>query len=277
MQPSATSQLSGSIKNDNSIEMIVSSLPVSADDCWNLIATDAGTSEWFGRLPEGLIDAAQPRLDFEDGDFFTISDVKALALHSLEYSWRFLGLGAPSRIAWRIETSRHGSSLVLADTSPRRASSQAQELLEGWTDFLERLQRHIDTREITRYPFRSEFDACIEVPLHPKETLSCIGDQGLQDLMKRVVAATDPGQTIISYTDETRNTLAFEVRREHWDSETECNVSVSSTGKGSKVHVQQGRWNLISRDEEVCRRERSLYSAAWIMELSRLEEYASLC
>src|SRR4029450_7618180 len=122
---------------------------------------------WFGNLSESLKPNGTHRLDFGDGDFFAINGVTFDPPRALGYRWRFLGTSPTDTISWSIEPEGSACRVSVTDAEPSRTAAGCKEMIQGWTDFLQRLQAYCLTGKNTRYPWRSEFGGSIELPVDP--------------------------------------------------------------------------------------------------------------
>src|SRR4051812_44584819 len=105
------------------------------------------------------------QLDFGDGDFFLIDDVKVSPTTHVTYRWRFLGTSEPDVITWRLEPAGSDTIVAVSDWHSDRDPESNQELEEGWRDFTNRLVRFLATGSNTRYDWRRTLDAAIELPI----------------------------------------------------------------------------------------------------------------
>ena len=73
-----------------------------ARQVWQALTDPPVVSQWLGTLTTPLAEGQNTRLDFGDGDFFTLQDVVLNRPDHLRYSWRFLGIGPLDTIDWYI-------------------------------------------------------------------------------------------------------------------------------------------------------------------------------
>jgi uncharacterized protein YndB with AHSA1/START domain len=235
--------------------------------CWDLITRPEQVGMWFGDLSDDLATSATARLDFGDGDFFTIHGVQAHAPNSLAYSWRFLDMGATSEISWQISGRDGDLTVELKDRSPQRSEAAAEELREGWLDFLQRLDAFVATGNVTRYDFRREFDGAIELNISTDELAKMVATAGgLFDLIVPVLrAANESGEipSISAVHEDTDLAIRFDLAEVAWEQPTLCSIYCKEKGQGSAIVVRQTGWDKISSDQGLCISRRRFYSARW--------------
>ena len=114
-------------------------------------------SRWFadsGDLAEG----GDFRFDFGDGDYFTGRVVGWEEARRLELRWRFMGVGTEFHIRFTLDESDGATEVEVHDEGSRPVED-VRSLQEGWTDFLERLERCVRTGERTRYEWSQTIGA----------------------------------------------------------------------------------------------------------------------
>jgi uncharacterized protein YndB with AHSA1/START domain len=256
---------------------------------WRKITEAEAVSLWFGDLSSTLTTGVDARLDFGDGDFFTITNVCVNPPHVLEYDWRFLDTGPLNHITWQIDAKPHGSLVTVNDAEPGRSKETVHELQEGWTDFLARLEQHIVTGEITRYDLRHDFDGSIELHAPVHDAVKCLlgadaerqwlpfSGGGLEE-GARVSISDDPKAKVCSIFDVDRKhsgRVAFHLQKTSWIRSTACQITIEPRGKGSLFAVAHTGWNRISDNVSVCLVERRCFSERWIKTLERIKRVAT--
>jgi uncharacterized protein YndB with AHSA1/START domain len=132
-------------------------VPGDAGHCWKYLSDPRLISEWFADTDQ--IRLNEPvRFAFGDGDYFagTILELEEPTL--IRLVWKFMDLGAQSDISlflYPFEDKTEVTVLDRGEYTPRAAN----ELREGWRDFLSRLERRITTGENSRYQWSP--DICI--------------------------------------------------------------------------------------------------------------------
>ncbi len=139
-------------------------VPVGAEEAWHALVAPEAVRHWWGELSGELVAGARVRLDFADGDFFDIEVTRQEPPSTLEFGWRFLGIGPCCEVRWHLEGRGHTTRVEVNDAQANRSAEESQELGTGWADFLERYRRHLATGADTRYPWRGGLDGSIEVP-----------------------------------------------------------------------------------------------------------------
>jgi len=238
-------------------------------------------SFWFGDLSHNLEPGTEARLDFGDGDFFTITNVTLRPESAVEYDWRFLGTGPCNRITCTIERAGVGTTVTVNDAEPLRSKATVDELTEGWTDFLQRLQDHLASGQVTRYDWRRDFEGAVEIQnssnaaaqrlLHPESDLDWIPFRPAQIIEDaRVRVHNDAVEYIITGVERpSPERLNFSLTADVWHWRTRCELAVKRHGQGALLSVHHNGWDEISSDLSVCMASRRTFAEAWIKALDR--------
>jgi uncharacterized protein YndB with AHSA1/START domain len=140
--------------------------PVPAADAWRAISEPPQIRRWLGTVWTELTPGRSARLDFGDGDFFDLVVREFEPPRRLEYAWRFLGIGPEDLISWRVaEIDECDCEIHVRDHEPERTREASLALAAGWADFLGRLTRFLATGRWSRYDWRDDVDASLEVPV----------------------------------------------------------------------------------------------------------------
>src|SRR5947209_3741587 len=134
-----------------------------ARQVWQALTDPPVVSQWLGTLTTPLAEGQNTRLDFGDGDFFTLQDVVLNRPDHLRYSWRFLGIGPLDTIDWYIIPKGAGCRVTVTDSELERTPEAAAQLRKGWLDFTKRLKDYFVKGRPTRYSWRHDFDGSIEI------------------------------------------------------------------------------------------------------------------
>ena len=246
------------------IQVKTEDLPVSVQRCWDTLTKPQLVGMWFGNLSVDLDTAPTASLDFGDGDFFTLEEVKATSPTSLNYSWQFLGMGARSYISWTIFPTASGSTVTLTDRNPVRTKDSAEELRQGWLDFFQRLEHFASTGESCRYDFSHDFSGSIDLPFTIDTVVDILRTQGgLHSIAGLVINAPDTAQQVVQITSESDTSLHFDLSRDDWSNPTKCHLKVKEKSGRASIVVEQNGWDHISSDSSVCIAQRKVYSQKW--------------
>ncbi|MFJ7420977.1 SRPBCC domain-containing protein [Streptomyces uncialis] len=142
---------------------------------WPMLTEAPCLARWFGDLAGPLRIGADNRLEFGDGDFFTLRPTSIVPGRSLAFDWRFLGVGNRQSVLWTLGPAEGpgvtGSVLTVEDHDDTRGQAEASQLREGWTDFLTRLGTCLDSGRDTRYQWRDDIDGSVDLPAGPYRPL----------------------------------------------------------------------------------------------------------
>jgi uncharacterized protein YndB with AHSA1/START domain len=259
-------------------------IPAPQDSMWAAVTQRDEVRKWFGDLSNDLKPGGALRLDFGDADFFEITDVALDPPHALQYRWRFLGTGPSNAIEWIIAPERGGVRITVTDREPNRSPETVEELTEGWTDFLRRLQVYGATGQNTRYTWRRQFDGSIELPVEPEVAVQQLfADRG-RDNWLPWIGKIAPGATVSMIDDRQPKlfqirkverpaplALDFEFGSAQWQAFTKCEIQVQPRPPGSLLVVSQSGWEEISDNDAERGAQRQRFGELWIAALRRAQ------
>jgi uncharacterized protein YndB with AHSA1/START domain len=256
--------------------------PASRDDVWAALTQRERVSRWFGDLSDSLQPGRACRLDFSDGDFFDISDVVLHPPHHLSYHWRFLGTGPSDSISWTIEPQGEGCRITVTDREDNRVQATVNDLIQGWTDFLGRLQSYCATGRTTRYSWRREFDGSIELPVDPAAAADkLLTDDGLCRWVpwsgafaaEATVTVGDGQQpAYLEIGDVERASpflLRFSLGCPEWRAPTLCSIMIQGRPEGALLVVSHQGWEGIDGDGRRQGAQRERFGKLWTEALQR--------
>jgi len=268
------------------VEVVVDASPHKA---WEALTEPAIVRRWFGELSASLKDGASARLDFGDGDFFVIDSVTCQSPRRLGYFWRFLGTGPRDRIVWDVAPGSSGTRVRVTDSESSRPPKVANELFEGWTDFLGRLRQHIATGETTRYDWRREFSSAAELPGTPEQNRAFLRDPDKMNAWMpfRVNGLTARGEvemndglqprrlTVTDLRRDNDTSVSFGLRAEEWQSPTSCRIEIVPQAGGSMLVLSHGGWESIGKSDEYQMAQRRRFGEHWVESMRRAQRLAA--
>jgi uncharacterized protein YndB with AHSA1/START domain len=259
-------------------------IPASVEEAFAALTKRLEVMNWFGNLSADLITGENCRLDFGDGDFFDITDTALRPPYSLSYRWRFLGTGPRDTISWTIEPRGHESMVTVSDAEVGRTESGVQEMIEGWTDFLIRLQSYATTGRNHRYSWRREFNGSIELPMKrtaafdiliseygQQRWLPWTGPAIAENVTTHLTDGVEPEQVRISNVKNHAFGLTFQLIAAGWDGATFCSLGIEERAQGSLLVISHGGWDKIGLTESERRSQRRRISELWTKSLHRAQ------
>jgi uncharacterized protein YndB with AHSA1/START domain len=267
-----------------SVTIATSSAP---EVVWVALTDAVVAGQWFGNLTPGLDAGGAARLDFDDGDFFTIEDIRADRPHLLQYTWRFLGIGAVDSITWRILPKGSGCLVSVTDSEPERSREWAQELRSGWLDFTRRLDRFLRTGEPSRYDWSREIQASIELGQPPSDAGRSLFASDARQAEWLPSSSASPGaeggvviedglQPARFYStgvvQDGPSRLRFELGCDEWLNATRCYLELSPRKSGSMLSVRHAGWEAISWESSNQFEQRKRFCGIWINALKRARQ-----
>lgn len=247
--------------------------PTNQARVWEAITRRNVVCMWFGDLSGDIAEGKNLRLDFGDGDFFTIEDVQIDAQNKVQYSWRFLGTGPRDNIAWGLADKGENCLLTVTDQELARSEKTCAELAEGWTDFLERLERYLRTGDLTRYDWRHDFDGSIEFPVSAGEAVRALTPVAGRLLWTPIEDALRGERCKITALQSKPRGLRFRLANDGWKQATTCDFEiVTRPDLTSAIVIRHTGWAEISDDPLLCLYERRRFSEIWIAALKETQE-----
>ncbi|HKS97927.1 MAG TPA: SRPBCC domain-containing protein [Rugosimonospora sp.] len=233
--------------------------------------------QWFGELDHAWRPGQPARLDFGDGDFFTIDTHDVVAPEWIAFDWRFLGLGPTARIRWQVRPVPGGSDVSVVDTSPDRSPAEADELRAGWTDFFERLSRHLATGARTRYDTRDDIDGTVALGgaaarLFGPDTVHRwlpIATDGFAPRWFFVVDGDGPRRFRLDGWQAGPDGVSFTV---DVPGATEARAWAQPVGSGWHLSFRHTGWGQLGLPDRQARLLRSRFTAAWVAALRTARE-----
>jgi uncharacterized protein YndB with AHSA1/START domain len=264
-------------------------LPVAVARAWEALTEPEVVSRWFGELSPGLRQGGTARLDFGDGDFFAISNIKLATPQSVDYDWRFLGTGPVDHVRWRVAPkSGGGCSVTVTDTEPFRSPEATAMLREGWLDFTSRLVGFLTTGRRTRYDWRRELDGYAELPCSAADAQALLADAGAQAdwlpfggvTLSEGASFTTPDElpprtfVMRNLRRESAAATSFQITCDGWLGPTECRLDLTPHGGSALLGFSHTGWESISRDPDEQLSQRRRFCGLWVEALERARTLA---
>jgi uncharacterized protein YndB with AHSA1/START domain len=255
----------------------------SATQVWETLTEPEIVSRWFGNLTSSLKVGDRTTLEFGDGDFFVLDVLQMEAPHTLQYVWRFLGIGPADTVTWNINDHDHGCLFTVTDSEERRTREAASLLRKGWLDFTERLEEFLRTGHSTRYNWRHELDASIELAGKRKAIWDVLFDAQLcrkwlslsdslieTDAFLRIEDGLQPSELrLLDVKLDAPKYAQFSLAHKEWLSPTSCNLELTQRGRDTLLTVSNNGWESISIDDEYQKQQRKRLCEFWIAALKR--------
>jgi uncharacterized protein YndB with AHSA1/START domain len=145
-------------------ERLVTTVTIEApaERIWHALLDPDEMAMWFCRCHGALehVDA-DTTLDFEDGEFFLVRTQSLTAPGGdgnggeLRWLWRWLGIGQPASVTWRLDPKQDGSTAVTATEEVMNPPADWQTWNGGgWPGILDQLVCYLRTGTEWRWPWR---------------------------------------------------------------------------------------------------------------------------
>lgn len=236
---------------------------------------------WLGTPTEPLRAGGATRIEFGDGDFFTVDRVEIARPGRVAYTWRFLGLGAQNDIAWTVARRGARTAITVSDVQPERDGREVEALHEGWRDFLDRLSGYLETGARARYDWRRDIDGAVELACSTDRASARLFTdsafdrwmpwRGAQRTGTRLQVADDGAPATLQLVELARDAteLRFAVTAPGWKHATRCELALTPRRAGSMLTVSHTGWPEIDDSDAVQRSQRERFCRLWIDSLTR--------
>lgn len=254
-------------------------LTAPADKVWRALTDPSAVAAWFGNLSAPLDGGGNVRLEFGDGDFFLLEDIQLNPPHSLQYSWRFLGIGPLDTIRWTLVTAGNHCAVTVTDRESERSAEEALQLGKGWLDFTRRLRDYLQKGKTTRYAWRHDFDGSIELPCDIERVRAKLLSRAAQSrwlplpdgAALEAGASFDnadggtPSRLVVTSAEwGTPHSISFRLAGPDWERPTECQLKLSARSRGALLSVSHTGWRAISADRDYQKQQRRRFCDFWI-------------
>ena len=244
-------------------------------------------ASWFGAPTAPLRPGGATSIELGDGDFFAIDRIAIEPPGQLSYESRFLGLGGRNRIRWTVTADGVGSVITVTDDRPGRSDDDIAVMREGWGDFLQRLAHHLATGERSRYDWRQDIDADLELDLgvelaaarlfhadglarwQPWRATAWRGGARLS-----VADGELPSKLDLVALERTATELQLVVTNPEWQHPTHVRLALAPHPRGSVLTLSHIGWRGIDPRDEVQRFQRKRFCGLWIDSLPRAASLA---
>lgn len=235
-------------------------IPAAVDTCFRHLTDPALIGRWFADVDGAIQPGAQCEYHFGDGDFFRAQTVAIEPPLRLRSTWRFMGVGGASDIEYVLLENEAGTELSVIDRGPYTQGG-AQELREGWRDFLSRLAKTIETGKNARYRWSEVIGAGTLVSATPAAARERLSDAALWE---RAFPETSAAIA------QRGNRLVVEFKNPAWDGHsTRASLSISARAQATGISVSHEGW--LELPASIQFQERKRFAGYWAALLRQIE------
>lgn len=257
-----------------------------ASDVWSALAEPHSLGRWFGELDQPWQEGRSGRIEFGDGDFFEVTTNEIVERRLIDFEWRFLGLGPLSRIRWTITDFDGQTKVTVEDGDPTRTKAEADQLVEGWVDFFQRLGSYLETGQSTRYEWRDEIDGSVDLPAGSSDPFEAetllrwlpVASDGFKPSWFFVVDEEGPRRFPITDWNLGAEKLTFAVEVADGAPSTFCTVTVEPVGAGTgarRLRFEHTNWRGLGIPNRKALLLRRRFIMSWITALEHARQHAS--
>jgi uncharacterized protein YndB with AHSA1/START domain len=196
-------------------------VPAPADLVTSALVEPEAMACWLAAC-RGRLDAAgtETMLDFEDGEFFLCRTLYAGEAKDdprafvLRYVWRWLGIGQPATVTWRVEPCDGGSTVTVTEEAYNPPSDWQTWNGGGWPGIVNQLAAYLRTRTSWRWPWRRMGPYVqIELPLGPFDAWNALtSPPALQYWLQRRYGTLATGEQLTLVLGDASGTIQMRVR-----------------------------------------------------------------
>jgi uncharacterized protein YndB with AHSA1/START domain len=251
---------------------------------WAALTEPHRVAQWFGDLDAPLLIGRENRLDFGDGDFFTLLPVRMERPALVAWEWRFLGIEDPARIEWTLTPRDNGTEVRVRHLEAGGNETARAELLEGWQDFLSRLARHLRSGRPSRYTLRDRIDGAVALaagrfrPLREPDLFGWlpVATDGFVPRWFFIVDAEGPRRFAVTDWHLTPD-VALSCRIEIPGAAVPTDCSVLSRGGPDGLHLEfvHDGWTRLGLPDRGSMLLRRQFAATWIASLQSARDLAA--
>jgi uncharacterized protein YndB with AHSA1/START domain len=240
-------------------------VPAPIEDCWRALNDADRISLWFADVTGVVSEGGTFEFHFGDGDFFRGAVHEADPPAGLRFWWKFMGVGPQSEIEYALLPLADNKTLVSVIDRGEHSSAGAQEMCEGWDDFLARLERSIRTGDNCRYRWTESISCTAVVPSMVQE---------LRERLIRQAAWSGFPDAAVSIQ-EAGTELAVTMSTPAWSGlTTAATLGLREVAESVQLSVVHRGFDRLHEDVQF--RERKRYAGYWAAFLAQLEApYAS--
>ena len=279
--------------------VIMANVSAPASRVWEALVEPEHVRRWLGICHGGwALRGRESTLDFEDGEFFYCSTSKstpptAARAGTLEYLWRWVGIGPATSVTWTLTPGLDGTQLTVVEEATNPPSDWRSWNGMGWPGILDQLAGYLRTGTNTRWPWR-RMGPYLQIPLPAMpfqawEVLTSpgavkhwmqrtAGSLAVGDVMTlmmgdasgtvqlTVTKSVDTGQEFPSYMPY----VEFELRRPSWSVALGGRMWIEPAGLGkSLLQIFHYDWERLDVRDPVT--ERKLLTNFWINAAGRAQ------
>ncbi|GAA5179047.1 hypothetical protein GCM10023322_07820 [Rugosimonospora acidiphila] len=263
--------------------------PRPPSEVWPALYEVDRVAQWFGTLDRPWRAGQASRVDFGDGDFFDIGTVAVVPGESITFDWSFLSIGTTARVRWQVIPATAsaagndriaGTEVLVEDRQPGRTPAEADELLSGWTDFFERLSRHLATGQRTRYDTRDDIDGSVTLTGHAPRLAEPdtihrwlpIATDGFVPRWFFIVDEDGPRRFRVDAWQAEPDGVSFVVEVPEALRATEARIWLRRTDSDWHLSFRHAGWARLGLPDRQARVLRGRFTAAWVTALRDARE-----
>ncbi len=240
-------------------------IPAEIDEVWRNLTEGKLITEWFADSQD-LGSDTDFVFSFGDGDFFAGRVIEWDPPFSLRLKWRFMNVAQFFDIHFSLLPVGELTLLTLRDVGsimPEEASG----LVEGWEDFLTRLQHRIRTKQPTRYVWSQTIGVGALLANDTPLAANAFRDKAWW--------LTNFPEARVSFEFGQSNAATFTIRDEAWQGvSTIVNIAIRRMRGGLYADVRHVGWTMLENSQQVAERRR--YAELWARALQRLEQESGI-
>jgi uncharacterized protein YndB with AHSA1/START domain len=189
---------------------------------WRALVDPEALRMWLARCHGSPAQVgADTVLDFEDGEFFLVRTQELRAPDTehgdgeLRWLWRWLGVGQPASVTWRLDPTPDGATMVTATEEAMNPPADWQTWNGGgWPGILDQLASFLRTGTEWRWPWRRMGPYVqIELAASPFEAWDTLLSPGpIKFWLQRMAGDVAPGASLTLMLGDASGTMQMDIR-----------------------------------------------------------------
>jgi hypothetical protein len=219
-------------------------------------------------------------LDFGDGDFYVLDVRRLEAPRTVDYDWRFVGIGPSSRISWTINRlDECECEIDVRDGQRERPRVETLTMAARWADSLGRLTRFLSTGAWSRHASCRDIEASIELPVRLDAARTLLEPAGHHQWLPvseegLVTGAafqikSDRSLEVLDVERADRDTLSFRAGLAGIAGTTSCALRLRGRARDVLLEVHHSGFGELGLGDAELKRLRARAARTWISALER--------
>lgn len=189
-------------------------IPAPIEEVWQALTDPAALKLWLASCHGSIVEPDKDCvLDFEDGEFFLCRPLAVSEPTSLQYLWRWLGIGQATSVKWELQSLAGHTRVTVTEEACNPPWDWQTWNGGGWPGILDQLAAYLRTGMEWRWPWRRMGPyAQIELPVPIYEAWDRLfSPNGLKYWLLSAGGSIEPGQSLTVFLGDASGMVDFTV------------------------------------------------------------------